>query len=315
MRIPDLIRAVVFVTAVLMVYVLAAEILVKLWKRRKKDDDLPLSARRRWYERTVLGLAVLGLVCMAYARFIEPNWLHLTRVEIKSPKIPPGTYPIRVVQISDTHCEAQARLEPRLPALVRRQKPDLIFFTGDAANSAEGVPTFRNLIKQLSPIAPTYLVAGNWDVGVRWSGRLFEGLGATELNGKAVETMIRGVDIWIAGAPYDQPQVVNPMLNNIPPGALTLLLFHSPDLVRSLPPDKVDFYFAGHTHGGQVALPFFGALITFSKFGKEYESGLSRYGDTLIYVSRGVGMEGGPVPRVRFCARPEVTSVDFAPVD
>jgi uncharacterized protein len=310
----ELIRASVFVTAVIMVYVLAAEIAFQAWKRRKLQDERPVSSRRRWYQGIVLGLAALGLVLMAYARFVEPNWLELTRVEIKSAKIPSGTYPIRIIQISDTHCEDEPRLEPRLPAIIRRQNPDLIFFTGDAANSEGGVRIFRNLMKQLSAIAPTYMVAGNWDVSAPWSDRLFSGLAATELMGTAQEVTIRGVQIWIAGAPYDHPELVKPMLNAIPKGALTLLLFHSPDLVESLPLGKVDLYFAGHTHGGQVALPFYGALITFSKYGKKYEAGLSHYGDTLIYVNRGIGMEGGPVPRVRFCARPEVTSVDLAPL-
>jgi uncharacterized protein len=309
----DLIRGTVFVTAVIMIYVLAVEIAVTAWKRRKRRDDSPVSPRRQWYQGIVLWLAAVGLVCVPYARFVEPNWLQLTHVEIKSPKIPPGTFPIRIVQISDTHCEAQPRLEPRLPGVIARQKPDLIFFTGDAANDAAGVPVFRKLMKELSAIAPTYMVEGNWDVNASWRDKLFGGLGATLLDGKAQKVTIRGVDVWLAGAPFGQPELVNPMLAAIPRGALTVLLYHSPDLIQSLPPGKVDLYCAGHTHGGQVALPFYGALITFSKFGKKYESGLHQFEDTLIYVNRGIGMEGGPVPSVRFCARPEVTAIDLAP--
>lgn len=314
MSLTELISASVFVTAVAMVYVLVVDIAFKAWKRRKQRDDASLSAWRFWYPRIVLTLAAIGLVCMAYARFIEPNWLQVTHVEIQSLKIPSGTFPIRIVQISDTHSEAKPRLEPRLPGVIAGLNPDLIFFTGDAANGPAGVPVFRKLMKDLSAIAPTYAVAGNWDMHHSWGDLLYGGLGITELDGKAQKVTIRGVDVWIAGAPFDQPELVNPMLAAVPRGALTVLLFHSPDLVQSLSPGKADLYFAGHTHGGQVALPYYGALITFSKFGKEYESGLSRYGDTLIYVNRGIGMEGGPVPRVRFCSRPEVTAIDLAPV-
>jgi predicted MPP superfamily phosphohydrolase len=314
MSLVELISASVFVTAVVMVYVLTLDIAFKAWKRRKQRHDEPRSGWRLWYPRIVLTLAVVGLLCMAYARFVEPNWLQVTHVEIKSPKIPSATFPIRIVQISDTHSEAKPRLEPRLPGVIAALKPDLIFFTGDAVNDREGVPVFRRLMKDLSVVAPTYAVVGNWDEHNSWGDLLYGGSGITELIGKAQKVTIRGVDLWIAGAPFDQPELVNPMLAAVPRGALTVLLFHSPDLVPSLPPDKVDLYFAGHTHGGQVALPFYGALITFSKFGKKYESGLSQYGDTLIYVNRGIGMEGGPVPRVRFCSRPEVTAVDLAPV-
>jgi predicted MPP superfamily phosphohydrolase len=68
----------------------------------------------------------------------------------------------------------------------------------------------------------------------------------------------------------------------------------------------VDLYLAGHTHGGQLRLPFFGAIVTASIYGKRYEMGAYRQGDTLLYVSRGVGMEGKGAPRARFLCPPEV---------
>jgi predicted MPP superfamily phosphohydrolase len=312
MRLDDLIRASVFVTAVIMVYALAAEVVFREWARRKRDAGVPISSRQRWYQRIVLGLAIIGLFCMAYARFVEPIWLEVTHVEIKNPKIPSGTFPIRIVQISDVHSDARPRLESRLPDVIAAEKPDLIFFTGDAANEPAGVLVFNKLMQQLSAIAPTYVVAGNWDVTAPWQDRLFAGARVTELVGRAEKVNIRGVDLWLAGAPFDHPELIKPMLDAIPAGALTVLLYHTPDPVGSLDPGKVDLYCAGHIHGGQVALPFYGALVTFSKFGKRFESGLSRVGDTLIYVNRGVGMEGGLIPRVRFCARPEVTAIDLA---
>ena len=60
-------------------------------------------------------------------------------------------------------------------------------------------------------------------------------------------------------------------------------------------------------------MPFYGALITFSKFGKKYEGGTYEVGKTRLNVNRGIGMEGGKAPRVRFCARPEVTVIDIMP--
>ena len=75
--------------------------------------------------------------------------------------------------------------------------------------------------------------------------------------------------------------------------------------------NNIDLYLAGHTHGGQVALPFYGALVTLAATGKKYESGLHQLGNTYIYTNRGIGMEGGRAPRVRFCARPEVTVFDI----
>jgi predicted MPP superfamily phosphohydrolase len=62
-----------------------------------------------------------------------------------------------------------------------------------------------------------------------------------------------------------------------------------------------------------VALPWYGALITFSKFGKKYESGLYRVGTTTLYVNRGLGLEPRPGPQVRFLARPEIAVFDILP--
>ena len=75
----------------------------------------------------------------------------------------------------------------------------------------------------------------------------------------------------------------------------------------------VDLHLAGHTHGGQVALPFYGAVITLSKYGKRYERGLYREEGTWLYVNRGIGLEGRFAPRVRFFARPEVTLIEISP--
>jgi uncharacterized protein len=93
--------------------------------------------------------------------------------------------------------------------------------------------------------------------------------------------------------------------------SLNLFMYHYPDEIENVAGHRVDLYCAGHTHGGQIALPWYGALVTLSKFDKKYESGLYRVSDTFLYVNRGIGMEGGQAPRVRFCARPEVTVIDI----
>lgn len=68
----------------------------------------------------------------------------------------------------------------------------------------------------------------------------------------------------------------------------------------------VDLYLCGHTHGGQIRLPFFGALITSSDLGKRYEAGRYQQNNTTLYVSRGLGMEGLGAPRARFLSPPEI---------
>ena len=96
-----------------------------------------------------------------------------------------------------------------------------------------------------------------------------------------------------------------------PPEAYTLLLYHSPDLIETASSVGVDLYLAGHTHGGQVRLPFYGAVITFSAYGKQYEMGWYEVGATTLYVSRGLGMEGWDAPRMRFLCPPEMEVVEL----
>ncbi|MDQ5837743.1 MAG: metallophosphoesterase [Acidobacteriota bacterium] len=227
----------------------------------------------------------------------------------------------RVVHISDLHCDPEPRLEERLPDLVAAERPDLIVFTGDSLNSPGGLPVLRKLLPRLASIAPTYAVRGNWDTAFWRREQLFEGTGVVELKKGAARVDVAGTSLWVAGAPFASlaeppdgvPSGIKNALREVPSEAFTLFLYHTPDLIlEAAETGRVDLYCAGHTHGGQVALPFYGALVTLSKFGKRYESGLHRERDTWLYVNRGIGMEGGPAPRVRFLARPEVTVIELA---
>ncbi len=99
--------------------------------------------------------------------------------------------------------------------------------------------------------------------------------------------------------------------SRIPAGSPTVLLNHTPDLIEAAARQRLDLYVAGHTHGGQIRLPGYGALVTFSAYGKRYEAGYYRMAATNLYVSRGLGMEGsGNAPRVRFLCSPEIVVLE-----
>lgn len=97
----------------------------------------------------------------------------------------------------------------------------------------------------------------------------------------------------------------------IPPDSVRVLLYHSPELIPFASKLGIDLYLCGHTHGGQVRLPFYGAVLTSSELGKQYDMGYYRLRDTHLYVSRGVGMEGLGAPRVRFLCPPEITLISI----
>lgn len=304
-----------FLGAVVLVFFLAAGILVRFALRRLGLITLSTTRAAIWSRRAILGLAGSGLLCIAYGLLVEPYWPEVTHVAIASPKLPPGSRPIRIVHLSDIHSDPAPRLEGRLPGLVLEQRPDLIVFTGDALNDPAGLPIFRGLMTGLARRAPTFAVRGNWDVWY-WSDLdLFGGTGVREIDAEAVRVDVRGTPIWIAGVPVDSEARIGEALASVPRGDLSVFLHHYPDEIERVSAIGPDLYCAGHIHGGQIALPFYGALITLSRYGKRFEAGLYRVGPTHLYVNRGIGMEGGRMPRVRFCARPEITVIEVRPAD
>ncbi|MFH1024016.1 MAG: metallophosphoesterase [Planctomycetota bacterium] len=300
-----------FLGVVAATYVLAARAVLALLRRRWRNVPGG-AARLSPLHRTALVLAALGTILILYGHFVEPRWLAVTHVRISSGKIPPGTSPIRIVQISDIHAEAAPGLEASLPAIITSEKPDLIVFTGDAANCREGIPVFQRCMTRIAAIAPTLAVRGNWDIR-KWKDiPLFENTGVRELDGDAVPIAIRGVVIGVAGVASRHEDRIPAAMQKLPANAFSLFLYHYTIPERVADP-RIDLIISGHTHGGQVALPFYGALITLSPHGKRYESGLYPIGNAWLYVNRGIGMEGGFAPRVRFFARPELTVFEIIP--
>jgi predicted MPP superfamily phosphohydrolase len=88
--------------------------------------------------------------------------------------------------------------------------------------------------------------------------------------------------------------------------SFNIFLYHSPDLAPLVQNNGFDLQLSGHTHGGQVRLPFYGAIFAASLYHKAFETGRYLLGQMTLYVTRGLGMEGGIAPRVRFLCRPEL---------
>ena len=266
--------------------------------------------------RALVALAAIGILCILYGRLVEPRWLEVTTTRVPTARLPPGHRGVRVVHLSDVHSDPTPRLEERLPAVVASLHPDLIVFTGDAANSPAALPIFRALLGKLARIAPTFAVKGNWDAWYFRELDRFAGTGARELDGDHASLDVGGVTVHVAGAAFDHPELVDAAVRALPADGLAIVLYHAPfpDLVAREHASRVDLFCAGHVHGGQVALPGYGALITFSRFGKRFERGLYPDADGFgfpLYVSRGIGMEGGIAPRVRFESRPEVAVIEM----
>jgi predicted MPP superfamily phosphohydrolase len=285
---------------------------------------IPLFRRSRPRAHGLVTLWAFNLALLAVAVdafYVEPFAVGVTRLKIEAPGL---TRPLRIVQLSDPHVEYTTRRERDLVPLVNSLQPDLIVLTGDYLNLANRSDPLsqqdaRALLAQLHAPYGVYAVAGTVDYPPELMDTLFAGLDITVLDDQLVQLPAEQGGLVIVGIRnYDRGRDERARLREtmaaVPPGAYTLLLYHTPDLVEVAAETGVDLYLAGHTHGGQVRLPFYGAILTFSDYGKRFEMGQYQVGPTTLYVSRGLGMEGFWVtPRMRFLCPPEVVVVDLTP--
>ena len=253
-----------------------------------------------------------------YATWIEPFRIGVTQAELHSPKLD-GRPPLRLLHITDLHIERITARERELLRLVEELAPDAILITGDylslsSVHDERSLAEARDLMARLCAVAPSpvYAVTGSPPVDLpAVVPIIFEGLPITWLLDEVEELRVNGHTLRLAGLRCtherhaDIPRL-HRLLDGNPESTFTLLLYHSPDLMPEAAELGIDLYLCGHTHGGQVRLPLFGALVTSSHFWKRYEMGRYEKNSTTLYVSRGLGMEGMGAPRARFLAPPEI---------
>lgn len=256
-------------------------------------------------------LAAVGVICLLYGYFVEPRWIDVTETTIRTAKLKSTGF--RIVQISDLHCDRTPRNEERAIQIIQRLRPDIIVATGDFLNRASALPRLQAMLRRLDAPLGKFAVKGNFDIGW-WSDLdLFESTGFRVLDRDTVVVTKQEDAIAISGLSFGLAEVYRDVLQEPVGGRFHIFLFHTPDLIEDIRGLGVDLYLCGHTHGGQVALPPYGALITFSKFGKRYEAGRYEFDGTMLYVNRGLGLEPAPAPQVRFLARPEIAVFDIVP--
>lgn len=297
MKTYELAGVLIFIIFWWLVYSLEIKFFVSLLRKK--------AVSRSKFQSIIHVLAIVGIGCLIYGYFVEPYWIDVRHVEIKTDKLKETD--LTIVQISDLHCDEKIRNERKLPEIINALHPDVIVFTGDALNSIQALSTFKKTMSDLKAKIGKYAVRGNFDVWY-WRGiDLFGGSGFIELDGQALTLLKNDDKFTMSGFSVDNRFRDLTFLNNMPAETYNVLLFHYPGINDEISDSTIDLILSGHTHGGQIALPYYGALVTLSKYGKKYESGRYDIAGKVLYVNRGVGMEGGIAPRVRFLARPEIT--------
>lgn len=294
-------------------YIVAA-FAIKWVSRYRKGWRIPGIDQR---QIVFLGMANLALTALSlYSLYYEPFALRTSHVHFSGPDFLPERA-LRVLQISDIHVERLTKREQQVLAQVEDLQPDLIVLTGDYLNldyldDPETLDHARQFLSQLEAPYGIYAVNGSVDKPTRME-RLFHDLPISVLDDQVVVVQLPGGDLEIVGVSNFGLSRDRKAFNSVQftQDRFRMLLYHTPDLIEEAAQAGFNLYLAGHTHGGQIRLPLYGAVITFSIHGKRFEGGLYQVQDTVLYVSRGLGMEGYGMPRARFLCPPELVLVEI----
>ncbi len=292
--------------------------------------------------------AAAGVAAAGYATVIERNWFVLREQEV--PVLPPGTAPLRVLHISDTHLTPGRH---RLMSFIRSLaavEPDLVVNTGDSIASPAAV---RPLLESLGPLLdrPGVFVYGSNDLfsprprnparylwrtsagehgtkepDLPWEklGEELSAAGWLDLNNRRGRLRAGGLEIAFAGVhdPHHRRDRYDLVAGEADPTAdLRVGVLHSPEprVLDRFAADGYELVLAGHTHGGQLCVPGFGALVTNCGIDRARARGLSMHpqaapadGKTAwLHVSGGLGTS--PWAPARFACRPEATLLTLVP--
>ncbi|MBM4144043.1 MAG: hypothetical protein FJ225_10700 [Lentisphaerae bacterium] len=235
----------------------------------------------------------LAAVCVAYARFVEPHWLRVKRVSLS----PAPT--VRLIHVSDIHFAGDARHLERVTRVINRLDADMVCFTGDLIEEAVFLDGALQILSEFNK--PLYGVPGNHD---RWALRSFE----------RVREAFRGTGgEWMTDNPVMVPSERVALLTlacageRTPRGYKRILLEHHPDAARQTHGETFDLILAGHTHGGQVRIPFVHRQVLPFDL-EEFDKGLSRTPAGPLYVNPGIGTF---YLNMRFRCRPEITLIEL----
>lgn len=251
----------------------------------------------KFSRRRLLAAAMLSspFMAVADARWLEPEWVKIRRIRLNRDR---PTH--RVVHFTDVHHKGDRAYLLSVVQHINQLSPDVVCFTGDLIEEQSHLAEALELIAQIR--APVYGVPGNHDFWSKAPATLFaeafRKTGGNWLVDRRAVMPDGKLSIYGAGCLSSaQPALdLDDRLKNV-------FLAHYPAWVKKLKTEKFDLILAGHSHGGQFRIPFWGPLMV--PFGtEEYDLGLFQTKHGPLYVNPGIGWF--PVP-IRFNCRPEIT--------
>jgi predicted MPP superfamily phosphohydrolase len=263
-----------------------------------------------------------GAVLAVWGFVIEPGLLRTTKVEVASDRLPAKMQPLRIAVISDLHVGSPWNGLERIDTVIRRInafKADIVLLLGDyvvhGVMFGQFVPpeTTAQHLRGLKARHGVYAVLGNhdWWLDGKRIRRVFEAAGIRVLDNEAVAVPLPGGPVWLAGIADDTTRNPDPArtLQAVPEGEPVVMFAHDPAIFPDVP-RRVAITLAGHTHGGQVYLPWVGALITPGRAPRRHAYGLIHEDGKTMFVTAGLGTSIIPV---RFNMPPEIALITLIP--
>lgn len=249
----------------------------------------------------------------------EAQWVERRIVQVAVPRLPAGLDGLRILHLSDLHLGSVSLNGLALGRAVEwacGERLDLVALTGDLLARPQGQPALRRALARLSPSLGTVAILGNVDVADT-RDPFSTGGGVDRLDPHAVLLSDDAVTFEAGGC---RIQVVgaSPSARHAPPSHLCdsaadlrILLAHFPDSADRLEPGAFDLVLSGHTHDGQVCVPYPGGKVRLAGPREPYPAGTFHLEGSTLVVSRGVGTTFVPV---RFFARPEASILELRPL-
>lgn len=291
------------------------------------DEAVDVASRapkRRLTRRSFLALSAASLGGLAlYAGEISRHELSVEQHTIRIARLPDAFRGMRIVQISDFHYAeyTEGFFIHDVVRQVNRLRPDLVVLTGDFVSYT---PLPHSFARRFAPKCAEilsgiecplrYATMGNHDciVGRKYVIGPLEEHGIPVLNNTAIPLERAGQRLWLVGLGSvcekdSYPDRAFPKAVESGKEA-AIVLAHEPDILPEIARYQADLMLSGHTHGGQVRIPFLPPVML-PEYGKHYVEGLFRFGPTQLYVNRGIGAVGLPF---RFRCPPEITVLTLA---
>jgi uncharacterized protein len=290
----------------------------------KQTEDIFSSrgklSRRDFLNLLKAGAVSLGLVAaggVGWSYLVEPGWVQVENVTLNLPRLSSNFHGTRILQVSDIHMGGWMNSERLQHAtdLILAQNPDLLLLTGDFlighgfdSNSEQCLQELLDILAPMAKSIPSFAVLGNHDYWTNADAvrEMLNQSGITDLTNSVFTLSDSGQHLHICGVDdiWEGEVRLDELVSRLPRDGSAILLVHEPDFAdESAATGRFDLQVSGHSHGGQVVIPFYGPPVL-PYLGRKYHSGLYRIGEMLQYTNRGLGMIDPPV---RFNCPPEIT--------